>query len=341
MDYLVSIIIPVYKVEAYIERCLTSVMGQTYHESPIECILVDDCSPDNSIAIAEKLIATYNGIIDFKIIRNEVNGGISVARNRGLEQATGKYIFFLDSDDHLTEDCLQVLLGALTECPDTEVVLGNCYDQRTSAPYIDFNHNHQILLDNSQLLKAFYMGKFPMIAWNALILRELITKNQISFMPRLVHEDNLWTFELYSHVNRFIFIPQITLIYENNPTSIMNTIGVNAVKDLPHQIIIMDELLNSFDDTHTVEYTLFLASFLFKMLDQSKYCDQSLRVKVESQRDRLLKHSIRRGRIILVLYQLWMYSPLSRLFRYKYVRHNFHRLTKVTYAIASFLDFLH
>ena len=94
MKYLVSIIIPVYKVEAYIERCLTSVMHQNYQDSAIECILVDDDSPDKSIYLAQDMISRYHGSIDFKIIRNDKNRGLSVARNNGIEHATGKYLFF-------------------------------------------------------------------------------------------------------------------------------------------------------------------------------------------------------------------------------------------------------
>ena len=97
MKYLVSIIIPVYKVEAYIERCLTSVMHQTYQDSAIECVLVDDCSPDKSISLAQDMISRYHGNIDFTIIRNDKNRGLSVSRNNGIEHATGKYLFFLDS----------------------------------------------------------------------------------------------------------------------------------------------------------------------------------------------------------------------------------------------------
>ena len=133
MNYIVSIIIPVYKVEAYIERCLLSVMRQTYHDSAFECILVDDCSPDNSILIAQKLINGYHGIIDFKIIRNDKNRGLSVARNRGMEQVSGKYLFFLDSDDYLREDCLQVMLEIAAVHPDAEMIMGNCLYKRING----------------------------------------------------------------------------------------------------------------------------------------------------------------------------------------------------------------
>ena len=86
----VSIIIPVYNVSLYIERCIKSVMNQTYQD--IECILVNDASPDNSITIAERLIADYDGSIQFRILNHEHNKGQSAARNTGIKAASGDYI---------------------------------------------------------------------------------------------------------------------------------------------------------------------------------------------------------------------------------------------------------
>ena len=96
----VSIIIPVYNVSLYIERCIKSVMSQTYQD--IECILVNDATPDDSIAIAERLIADYNGTIQFRILNHEHNKGQSTARNTGIDASTGDYLYFLDSDDEIT-----------------------------------------------------------------------------------------------------------------------------------------------------------------------------------------------------------------------------------------------
>ena len=97
----VSIIIPVYQVKNYIERCITSVISQSYNHSAIECILVDDCGIDNSIMLAQKCIDNYKGDMQFKIIHNKHNCGLSVSRNNGMEIATGDYLFFLDSDDYI------------------------------------------------------------------------------------------------------------------------------------------------------------------------------------------------------------------------------------------------
>ena len=108
----VSIVIPVYNVEPYIEECLQSVMRQTYL-GMMECILVDDCGTDNSMGIAEQLIEAYNGPIDFKVLHHEHNRGVSAARNTGIDAACGEYIFFLDSDDWISDDCIERLTQPL------------------------------------------------------------------------------------------------------------------------------------------------------------------------------------------------------------------------------------
>ena len=93
--YDVSIIIPTYNVESYIKECLDSVAAQTYCGA-MECVIVDDCGKDGSIEIAKEFIANYYGDIDFRIIHRKKNGGLSAARNSGIEEVSGDYIFFLD-----------------------------------------------------------------------------------------------------------------------------------------------------------------------------------------------------------------------------------------------------
>ena len=335
MDYLVSIIIPVYKVEPYIERCLTSVICQTYHDSAIECILVDDCSPDNSIVIAQRVINSYRGNIDFKIIKNNINCGLSVARNNGMKHASGKYIFFLDSDDHLKENCLQILIGALSEHPDAEVIMGNSFDQKQNTQYIRYNDNQQILLDNTKLLKAYYMGAIPANVWNSLVLRELITNYQLSFVPKLIHEDVMWSAMLYPHVNKFIYIPEITMVYTYNPSSIMNDTGTNAIKDLPHRIVIMEKLLKTFNETCPIEYTFYLTFYLIMMLDMANQCGSDQLAIVKGFRSQLMRHNIRKGIYAPIPFTLWMYNPLYQLFRFKFFRRNIGLIKKVTYAFVS------
>ena len=115
--YKVSIIIPVYNVEQYLAQCLDSVINQTYKN--IEIICVNDCSLDNSFKILDEYSKNDKRI---KIINRENNGGLSAARNTGLDNASGKYIYFLDSDDWIDLDYIEKMLNAAIK-NEVEVVL--------------------------------------------------------------------------------------------------------------------------------------------------------------------------------------------------------------------------
>lgn len=113
----ISVIIPIYNVEKYLEKCLKSVINQTYKD--LEIICVDDCSPDNSNKIVQEYLKKDSRI---KLIKREKNGGLSAARNSGLKITTGEYIYFLDSDDWIDLDYLEKMVSAIKE-NNVDVVL--------------------------------------------------------------------------------------------------------------------------------------------------------------------------------------------------------------------------
>lgn len=212
----VSIIIPVYNVSAYIERCIKSVMSQTYHD--IECILVNDVSPDDSIAIAEHLIANYNGPVQFRILNREQNGGVSAARNTGTNAATGDYIYFLDSDDEITPDCIEKLATPVLNDATIEMVIG-CFvfitydsnkvpsEQPLPRPRID-------LPTKEAVRKHFFCKKNPNVyACNKMISRNFLIKHQLYFKEGFRWEDILWQFFYYKYLSHLYFIPDITYRY--------------------------------------------------------------------------------------------------------------------------------
>ena len=90
----ISVIIPIYNVEQYVQRCMKSVMTQTFSDAEIDCIVVDDCGQDHSMDIVSQMIDEYQGPILFKIIHHDTNRGLSAARNTGLYHATGDFVFF-------------------------------------------------------------------------------------------------------------------------------------------------------------------------------------------------------------------------------------------------------
>jgi glycosyltransferase involved in cell wall biosynthesis len=119
----VSIIVPVYNVEKYINRCFNSIICQSY--TNIECIFIDDCSPDNSYQILRQRINEYQGNIYFNVIRHSKNKGLSGARNTGTLASTGDYIYYLDSDDEITNNCIEILVNLANKYPGVEIIQGN------------------------------------------------------------------------------------------------------------------------------------------------------------------------------------------------------------------------
>lgn len=111
----VTIIVPVYNVEQYVSRCLKSLTSQTFTD--LEVLLIDDASSDSSVSIITESIGAYTGDITFRLLRQSVNQGMSAARNRGMQEAKGEYLYFLDSDDYITKDCIEVLYAAIEEDP--------------------------------------------------------------------------------------------------------------------------------------------------------------------------------------------------------------------------------
>ena len=118
---LVTISIPIYNCENHLINCLQSVVNQEYKN--IEIQLVDDLGNDNSMQLAEDFVLKHPDF-NFKILKNEKNSGLSVVRNVGIENAEGKYIFFLDSDDEITPDCISKMVE-VAEREQVEMVCGN------------------------------------------------------------------------------------------------------------------------------------------------------------------------------------------------------------------------
>lgn len=182
----ISIIVPIYNVEPFIERCLRSIMNQTFTEG-VECILVNDCTPDNSLLIAERLIEEYtithrddanqNGIL-FRIISHERNLGIAAARNTGLKAAEGAYIQFIDSDDYIESNMLEELNHCLCIRKADVIVCDFLIENKQGTIY-----QKQIKKNTSQeYLIATLTDALPAFVWNKLYRRDLFIQHNFN-MP--------------------------------------------------------------------------------------------------------------------------------------------------------------
>uniref|UniRef100_A0AB33JAL9 Glycosyltransferase n=1 Tax=Prevotella sp. GTC17259 TaxID=3236795 RepID=A0AB33JAL9_9BACT len=212
MEMKVSIIVPIYNVEKYIASCLESVMKQTYYD--IECILVNDHTPDNSLILAKQCVVGYQGNINFILLEHEENKGLSEARNTGVRASTGEYMFFLDSDDRITEDCIERLVKTAQEAEFPEIVMGitKGVDERGRLVEVS-DAQTKSFVTNEEVFQGYINNGWYVIGCNKLIRRDIFDKHQTYFFSGLYHEDVMWSFEVATYIRSLILCPYTTYLY--------------------------------------------------------------------------------------------------------------------------------
>ena len=219
----VSIIIPVYKVEPYIERCIQSVLRQTYRN--LEVILVDDCTPDRSMEMAKAFIeqSPLSKDLKFVFLRHEQNQGVSVARNTGIDAATGEYLMFIDSDDHITDDCVETLVKPLKAYPYDVVVGGyELHQNGLGIKAIPLNMQGSVM-GTRHIAECLQKDEFYSMPWNKLCKTSFIKENKLYFQERLPNEDELWTALIACTAKSMFAVQKITYHYEIRMESLMTS----------------------------------------------------------------------------------------------------------------------
>ena len=211
---LVSVIIPVYKTEAYLEKCVRSVMMQTYRN--LEIILVDDGSPDNCPAICDRLAEEDERLI---VIHKE-NGGLSDARNQGLEICSGDYLFFVDSDDSIREDAIKLLLKVAIS-KDIDLVCGDYCLVNEAGEYIAHGlryPNRELTLEEA--IEYFITKDWG--AWGKLYRRSV--HNEVRFPIGKIHEDEAIMLQVLSRCKKIALIPDELYLYLKRNDSITSQV---------------------------------------------------------------------------------------------------------------------
>ena len=185
----ISVIIPVYNTEKFLERCLNSVLNQTLRD--IEIIVVNDGSRDNSLEIIKKIKETDARII----LINKENEGLTKTRNRGLEIASGKYIYNLDSDDYLEENTMFEELYNKCENDNLDIVVFDYYnDFGNRKEYIkNIEISDNILINKEAYIKELIMSKSGVSIWGKLIKKEIFIENNIKFPENIFMGEDLLT----------------------------------------------------------------------------------------------------------------------------------------------------
>lgn len=237
----VSIIVPVFKVERYINTCVESLLNQTLKD--IEIILVDDGSSDNCPVICDAYAKKDNRV---KVIHKK-NGGVSAARNDGLKQATGEFIIFCDSDDWLELTGIEALYNKAVE-ENADITIGNVYMVRKSGnKYVKFYKDEFVTSEPkfiTELIKCdIYRTYCPCPAesgpafgyggpWNKLVKRELLTKNGIEFDLRVkgIFDDILYTASILACAKKIVYTQVPVYYYRIIEDSITHSYKPNIVE---------------------------------------------------------------------------------------------------------------
>lgn len=214
MHDLISVIVPIYKVEAYLDECVRSIVGQTYPH--LEIILVDDGSPDGCGALCDEWAKRDDRI---KVV-HKPNGGLSDARNAGLEIASGDYIAFVDSDDWIEPEMYEKMLAALKaeEADLCACRIVSCYPDRRA----EWGCPEYRVTDPEQTLAMLYADTaYPVSAWNKLYRRELWVT--LRFPVGKICEDAFTTYLLVHKAKRIVQLPEAFYNYRIRPESIMTS----------------------------------------------------------------------------------------------------------------------
>ncbi|MCM3023157.1 glycosyltransferase [Heyndrickxia ginsengihumi] len=249
-DSLVSVIIPVFNTELYLEECLNSIINQTYKN--IEIIVINDGSTDNSLKLLEEYASKHSNI---KVI-SQRNSGNSVARNKGIEESNGKYIYFLDSDDFLLPQAFENLIEKM-EKYDLDLI------RFSAEPFldgIDININKKLYDFKEYFKNGRVYEKKEFLSKNLkafssspclfIVKKDILKDNKLQFKPGILHEDELFTLELFLNINYAMYDTNFYYRRRYRKDSIMTSKNMDKVKksfDSYHIVAIeMNKLLDRY-----------------------------------------------------------------------------------------------
>ena len=214
---LISVVIPMYKVEAYLERCIRSVVDQTYTD--LEIILVDDGSPDRCGEICDEWAKKDARV---RVIHKE-NGGLSDARNAGMAIATGEYIGFVDSDDWIEPRMYELLYAAMQEtgAQIAECTRENFSDTSFPTPYTGEQPKKQLFTAEQAIAELLGDGALRQTVWNKLYRAELV-KNKL-FPVGKINEDEFWTYRVFGDAKTIVRMDAALYHYYQREDSIIHT----------------------------------------------------------------------------------------------------------------------
>ena len=188
MNHLISVIVPIYNVEKYLNRCIDSIINQTY--TNLEIILINDGSTDNSKRICE----TYCNKDSRVVLINQANSGSSIARNTGLDQANGDIISFIDSDDYIDNSMFEKMLNLLVEHQLDVVEIAPNVKKKTYIP------NSTFVVENNIESTQRIISKTCFSVWRRIYRKEIV--ENMRFIPKIIHQDVFFTIDILNKIEK-------------------------------------------------------------------------------------------------------------------------------------------
>uniref|UniRef100_UPI003FF0A562 glycosyltransferase family 2 protein n=1 Tax=Phocaeicola sp. TaxID=2773926 RepID=UPI003FF0A562 len=250
----VSVIIPIYKVEAFIVRCVNSLMRQTL--SDIEYIFVNDATPDNSMALLQLTVNSYPERKEqVRIVAHEYNQGLPAARNSGLAVATGKYIFHCDSDDYMEDEMLEQLY-LFAEGQHADIVWCDWYlSFRQKERYMSQPAYNTPL----EALKGMLGGAMKYNVWNKLVRRDLYIDNHIIFPSGYGMGEDMTMMLLFAFARKVAYLPKAFYHYVKlNTVSFSHTYSDRHLKELRYNV---DRMVNFLQNQYGIQFEQEIAFF--------------------------------------------------------------------------------
>lgn len=265
----VSVIVPIYNVEKYLEKCINSLLSQTLED--IQIILVNDGSKDNSGNIAKEYEKNNKNRI---IYVEKENGGLSDARNHGLKYATGDFIAFLDSDDYIEKNAYEEMYNKAIE-ENADYVECDFIWEFPNKIRVDKQHPYK----NKKEMLSFVR----VVAWNKLIKRQLITDNNLEFPKGLRYEDVEFTYKLIPFINKFAYVDKPFIHYVQREGSIANvqnerTAEIFTVLDNVIEFYKKNNIYEKYRDELEYNYARYLLCSSLKRMCKIK--DKTIREKL-------------------------------------------------------------
>lgn len=346
----ISVIIPVYHVAPYVQRCLESVVTQDMAGSDLECIVVDDCGQDDSMTIVRQLVAAYQGPVHFVLTGHEQNRGLSAARNTGLQAATGDYVLFVDSDDYLLPGSIACFVQHLHRYPSADMLVGNVKNCKDGSLLLHDLQEPWLIGNPEVFARRVLRQQIYLYAWNKLIRRSLLMEREITFLEGILYEDIAWSYSLLHCVNTVVLLPQVTYVYEDNHQSIVNTtLSAGRIDDVIRSYcvtaqVLLDEPVDRgrYRRNMVVDYLLYVGRVLMNASDLlARHDGSSHKGAFGAARRRLMRRTLYGGRLLLASFFLLLYPPLDRLKQWRFFRHHYYDLERLTGRLARLTDFLH